>query len=192
MISFFIDMVIYIISKKKDGDWYVEFECYILQILHGLIIAQNNIGFVHNDLHTSNIMTPFTLSKDKHYCYVMDNKQYVIPTYNRCWKIIDYGYANITYEKPEDEADDNTCDDKATASDPTKFFRDINFFLENCISTMNGKYKTHNPDMLKKTRNLQTTFAYDKDRSLTDVFCTLANKYESNDDIADKCFPLKR
>ena len=71
-----------------------------LQIIFILITYQDVFNFVHNDLHTSNIMYNET---DKEYIYYhYAGVYYKVPTYGRIWKIIDFGRSiytvnNITY-----------------------------------------------------------------------------------------------
>ena len=69
----------------------------LFQICFGLAVAQKKFNFVHNDLHSSNIM--FTPTPNKFIYYEINNKRYKIPTYGRITKIIDFGRATFTHNK---------------------------------------------------------------------------------------------
>jgi len=59
------------------------------QIIMTLLVYQNVFSFTHNDLHTNNIMFIHT---DKPYLYYFyKNRHYKVPTYNKIYKIIDFG-----------------------------------------------------------------------------------------------------
>ena len=61
----------------------------LMQVIMILITYQKLFNFTHNDLHTNNIMYNYT---DKKYIiYKYDNKYYKVPTFNRLFKIIDFG-----------------------------------------------------------------------------------------------------
>ena len=67
----------------------------LFQICFGLAVAQKKFHFVHNDLHSSNIM--FTPTDKTYLYYDINNKMYKIPTYGRITKIIDFGRATFTH-----------------------------------------------------------------------------------------------
>ena len=74
-------------NKIKDAEW----ESIVLQILFTLITYQKCYSFTHNDLHTNNIVYNKT---DKVYLYYKyNNKHYKVPTFNKIYKIIDFGRA---------------------------------------------------------------------------------------------------
>ena len=74
-------------NKIKDNEW----ESIVLQILFTLITYQKCYSFTHNDLHTNNIVYNKT---DKVYLYYKyNNKHYKVPTFNKIYKIIDFGRA---------------------------------------------------------------------------------------------------
>lgn len=63
--------------------------CSILfQIIFGLAVAQKHFYFVHNDLHSSNVM--FQNTKEKFLYFFINRNYYKIPTYNKITKIIDF------------------------------------------------------------------------------------------------------
>ncbi|NDE14533.1 hypothetical protein EBZ80_06335 [bacterium] len=71
---------------------------WVFQVIAGLAVAQEHYGFVHNDLHTGNVMwcgTPET-----HLYYHVrgaagGDRWYRVPTYGRLMKIIDFGRATF-------------------------------------------------------------------------------------------------
>lgn len=68
---------------------------YIMQIVFALIIAQREIGYVHYDLHTDNIMLRI-LPSPKVIEYDIDGKTYRIET-DAIPTIIDYGFSHFVY-----------------------------------------------------------------------------------------------
>ena len=73
----------------------IEWLSILFQICFGLSIAQKNYNFVHNDLHSSNIM--FQETKDKFLYYKYENYYYKIPLYGKIVKIIDFGRATFKH-----------------------------------------------------------------------------------------------
>lgn len=71
----------------------IEWECILFQICFGLSVAQNEFLFVHNDLHSSNIMFENTKLEYLYFCY--NNKYYKIKTFGKITKIIDFGRATF-------------------------------------------------------------------------------------------------
>ena len=68
-----------------------EWSAILMQIIMSLVVFQEKLLFVHNDLHSSNVMFVPT---DKEYLYYQYNsKYYKVPTYGKIWKIIDFGRA---------------------------------------------------------------------------------------------------
>lgn len=68
----------------------------LMQIIMTLIAYQQVYAFVHNDLHTNNIMYVNTDQEFVYYCY--QGIHYKVPTYGKLYKIIDYGRAIYTYQ----------------------------------------------------------------------------------------------
>jgi len=84
----FFDLMIQENDQKKQLAW-------LAQVMFGLAFAQRNFGFVHNDLHSNNVMYNKT---DKEYLYYsLAGVNYKIPTYGYLIKIIDFerGVASI-------------------------------------------------------------------------------------------------
>ena len=68
----------------SETEWFGMF----FQVAIGLAVEQKYFNFVHNDLHSSNVMFKKTLLK---YLYFQVNNQYYrIPTYGKITKIIDF------------------------------------------------------------------------------------------------------
>ena len=63
------------------------------QVIFGLACANKHFAFVHNDLHSENVM--FQPTKEKHLYYSVANKIYRIPTYGYVAKIIDFARATF-------------------------------------------------------------------------------------------------
>jgi hypothetical protein len=84
--------------ETKEARW----SAWLFQVIAGLTCAQYYYGFVHNDLHTNNIMW---CSTTEPYLYYRVHKRgggsYVmrVPTYGKIMKIIDFGRA--TYHLPD-------------------------------------------------------------------------------------------
>ena len=70
--------------NMSENEWFSVF----FQTAFGLAIAQKYFNFVHNDLHSSNIM--FKATPAKYLFYKIGNQHYKIPTYGRVTKIIDF------------------------------------------------------------------------------------------------------
>ena len=70
-----------------------EWKSILFQICFGLSVAQKNYDFVHNDLHSSNIM--FKDTPDKYLYFRFKNKYFRIPTFGKITKIIDFGRATF-------------------------------------------------------------------------------------------------
>jgi hypothetical protein len=79
-------------KEMTENEW----RSALMQIIMTLITYQKLFGFTHNDLHTNNVMYIYT---EKEYIYYHFNKKYYrVPTYNRIFKIIDFGRAIYKYK----------------------------------------------------------------------------------------------
>ena len=79
-------------KEMTENEW----RSALMQIIMTLITYQKLFGFTHNDLHTNNVMFIYT---EKEYLYYrFNNKYYRVPTYNRVFKIIDFGRAIYKYK----------------------------------------------------------------------------------------------
>lgn len=80
--------------ETKEQRW----TAWMFQVLAGLAAAQTAYDFVHNDLHTNNVM--WCGSGETHLYYhvtggVGGDRFYRVPTYGRIMKIIDFGRATF-------------------------------------------------------------------------------------------------
>ena len=66
----------------------IEWYSILFQVIFGLAVAQKHFYFVHNDLHSSNIM--FQNTKEKFLYFFINRNYYKIPTFNKVTKIIDF------------------------------------------------------------------------------------------------------
>lgn len=71
----------------KEKEW----SAILMQIIMSLIVLQEKFYFIHNDLHTSNIMYVPTDKQFLYYKY--EERHYKVPTFGKIWKIIDFGRA---------------------------------------------------------------------------------------------------
>lgn len=84
--------------STKEERW----SAWLFQVIAALCAAQHHYGFVHNDLHTNNIMWSGTGLT--HLYYKIQKGKTVtmmkVPTYGRIMKIIDFGRATYTLPEP--------------------------------------------------------------------------------------------
>jgi hypothetical protein len=91
-----------LVEEEEDEETKeVRWTAWLFQVIAALSCAQHLFGFVHNDLHTNNIMWTGTGITFLYYKLVKNNvTTYMkVPTYGRIMKIIDFGRA--TYHLPE-------------------------------------------------------------------------------------------
>ncbi len=84
--------------ETKDARW----GAWLFQVIAALSCAQYYYGFVHNDLHTNNVMWSETSEPYLYYrIHKKGGEPYVlrVPTYGKLMKIIDFGRA--TYHLPD-------------------------------------------------------------------------------------------
>ena len=91
-------------DDTKDARW----SAWLFQVIAGLAAAQHWFGFVHNDLHTNNIM--WVKTEKTHIVYrILKGKgkdkggktvYYRVPTYGYIMKIIDFGRASFWLPEP--------------------------------------------------------------------------------------------
>jgi hypothetical protein len=82
----------YISECDIDND---EMTCILLQVIFTLIGYQKAFNFVHNDLHTNNIM--YIPTEYDYIFYKYGGQNYKVKTYGKIWKIIDYGRATYQF-----------------------------------------------------------------------------------------------
>lgn len=85
-------------EEDEDGKKEERWTAWIFQVVAALTTAQQLFEFVHNDLHTNNVMWTTT---DQEYLYYEikgatgKDRYYRVPTYGKLFKIIDFGRATF-------------------------------------------------------------------------------------------------
>ena len=112
-------------KEMTENEW----TSALMQIIMILITYQKLFGFTHNDLHTNNVMFIYT---EKEYIYYHFNKKYYrVPTYNRAFKIIDFGRAIYKYKSKVICSDSfSITGDAATQYNCEPYFNDKKARLE--------------------------------------------------------------
>ena len=86
------------LSETKEARW----GAWLFQVCAALSAAQHWFGFVHNDLHTNNVM--WCSTAETHLYYRIHKGSVVtymrVPTYGRIMKIIDFGRASFHLPDP--------------------------------------------------------------------------------------------
>jgi hypothetical protein len=77
--------------NMSETEWFGVF----FQVAFGLAIAQKYFNFVHNDLHSSNIM--FKSTNNKSLYFQIGNVYYRIPTFGKITKIIDFARGTFKF-----------------------------------------------------------------------------------------------
>ena len=81
------------IEKTDNNIPETEWKSILFQICFGLSVAQKEYDFVHNDLHSSNIM--FKNTNKEHLYFNFKGNYFRIPTFGKITKIIDFGRATF-------------------------------------------------------------------------------------------------
>ena len=111
-----------------------EWKSALFQVIMILITYQKVFDLTHNDLHSNNIM--WIETKERFLYYKFDDKYYKVPTYNKIYKIIDFGrsiykfkdttYFSNSFSKEGDAASQYNCEpyynDKKPKVYPNKSF----------------------------------------------------------------------
>jgi hypothetical protein len=86
------------LADTRDERW----AAWLWQVISALTTAQHLYGFVHNDLHTNNIMWNTTDQDYLYYRIHKGNSSWImkVPTFGRIMKIIDFGRASFTLPEP--------------------------------------------------------------------------------------------
>lgn len=84
-------------EETKEARW----SSWLFQVIAGLVVAQHYYGFVHNDLHTNNVMWSSTDQEFLYYRVTKGREVFYmkVPTHGKLMKIIDFGRAS--YHLPE-------------------------------------------------------------------------------------------
>ena len=83
----------YMIHSDIDEE---EWKAIFMQVIMMLLTYQKLFKFTHNDLHTNNIM--YIETKKEYIYYRYNNTYYKVPTFNKIWKLIDFGRAIYTVD----------------------------------------------------------------------------------------------
>jgi len=83
---------------SKEARW----AAWLFQVIAALAVAQHYYGFVHNDLHTNNVMWSITYETHLYYRIHKGKESWIykVPTYGYIMKIIDFGRASYTLPDP--------------------------------------------------------------------------------------------
>ena len=84
------------IEKTDNNISELEWKSILFQVCFGLSVAQKNFDFVHNDLHSSNIM--FKTTELEYLYFNFKGTYFKIPTFGKISKIIDFGRATFNYK----------------------------------------------------------------------------------------------
>ena len=79
-------------NNISDEEW----TSILFQTCFGLAVAQKQYDFVHNDLHSSNIM--FNDTSKEYMYYNFKGNYFKLPTFGKITKIIDFGRATFNYK----------------------------------------------------------------------------------------------
>lgn len=92
------DEIVATLPGTKDERW----SAWLFQVIAALDVAQHYFGFVHNDLHTNNVMWTSTSDESLYYrVHKQKDTWYMrVPTYGRILKIIDFGRASYHLPDP--------------------------------------------------------------------------------------------
>lgn len=140
------DLMIQENSTEKHLAW-------ITQVMFALAYAQRNFGFVHNDLHSNNIMH---IPTDKEYFYYnLAGVLYKVPTYGYLIKIIDFerGVTSI----------------RLTGMKESKFFMSDHFSIND---EAGGQYN-YQPFYISKYAEVKPNPSFDLVRLATSLFWDL-------------------
>ena len=84
------------IDETNNNICDTEWKSILFQTCFGLAVAQKTFDFVHNDLHSSNIM--FKETTIPYIYFNFKGTYFKIPTFNKIVKLIDFGRATFTYK----------------------------------------------------------------------------------------------
>jgi hypothetical protein len=82
-------------NKTSEKEWLA----ILFQLCFSLAVAQKEYGFVHNDLHSNNVM--WSNTSTEYLYYNIGGTIFKIPTFGKIIKIIDFGRAYIRFQGRE-------------------------------------------------------------------------------------------
>jgi len=147
-------------DETKEERW----SAWVFQVVAALTSAQSVYGFVHNDLHTNNVM--WSETTQSHIFYKVHKKEEVfymkVPTFGKIMKIIDFGrasfhlppenggfYISDAFFEGNDAADQYNCEPFYNASNGPKVEPNPSFDLcRLSVSLIESLYPTR-PDPVK-------------------------------------------
>jgi hypothetical protein len=98
-------------------EWELRWSAWLFQVIAALSVAQTVLGFTHNDLHTNNVVWSST-KEDYLYYTLRSGATFMIPTFGKLFRIIDFGRAIFTINgtqfisddfRPGNDADGQYC-----------------------------------------------------------------------------------
>jgi hypothetical protein len=139
-----------------------------------LITLQEKLLFIHNDLHTSNVMFVPT---DKEFLYYrFEDRYYKVPTYGKIWKIIDFGRAiykfkgNVIFSDSfSEKGDASTQYNCEPYLNPNKQIVPPNFSFDLCrlACSLYDYFDEEEDDRLNRIKSLiEDWLKDDKDRNI--------------------------
>jgi hypothetical protein len=85
-----LDNYIEVGATPGTPEWEERWSAWIFQVIAGLSVAQEILGFTHNDLHTNNIV--WAPTTDEWLVYTRrDGTVFKVPTFGKLFRIIDFG-----------------------------------------------------------------------------------------------------
>jgi len=132
----FMEKLEYTLDDLIDNEFIcdTEWKSILFQICFGLSVAQKNYNFVHNDLHSQNIM--FVSTKEEFLYYQFNSKFFKIPTFGKITKIIDFGRATFIFNN--DIYFSNVFDEDGDAEGQYDYPNDNNY--KNCRTKPNPSF----------------------------------------------------
>jgi len=139
-----------LMSKETETDKHL---AWLTQVMFALAYAQRNFGFVHNDLHSNNVM--YVPTTKEHLYYNLAGTLYKVPTYGYLIKIIDF--------------------ERGVTSVRVAGMKDSKFFMSDHFSVNDeagGQYNYH-PFYLSKFPEVKPNPSFDLVRLATSLFWDL-------------------
>jgi hypothetical protein len=143
---------------------------WMSQIIFALLFVQKTFGFVHNDLHSNNVMY---VSTDKEFLYYkVGEKQYKVPTYGYIIKIIDF--------------------ERGTGSIRVQGMKEPKFFMSDhfAVNDEAGGQYNMDPFYVQKFPIIKPNPSFDLVRLATSLFWDLFPKGPDHDYISNRVFQL--
>ena len=99
-------------AKPDTYEWELRWSAWIFQVIAGLSVGQELLGFTHNDLHTNNVVWSAT---EEEYLYYTrrDGAHFRVPTFGKIFRIIDFGRAIFRFNGRLFVSDDFRADNDA-------------------------------------------------------------------------------